>query len=82
MSTKKGESYMNSCRFTMSLALCAACFTVFGAGAKPAAQTLFKNGDEVQGVKSAVYRIPALCTAPNGDLVVACDARRDGGGED
>jgi len=72
---------MNSCRFTLSLALCAAFFTVFGEGGRPAAQTLFKNGDEVQGVKSAVYRIPALCTAPNGDLVVACDARRDGGGD-
>ena len=72
---------MNSRHFTLSLALCAACFTVFGEGGKPAAQTLFKNGDEVQGVKSAVYRIPALCTAPNGDLVIACDARRDGGGD-
>ena len=45
------------------------------------AQTLFKNGGEVQGVKSAVYRIPALCTAPNGDVVIACDARREGGGD-
>jgi len=44
-------------------------------------QTLFKNNDAVEGVKSAVYRIPALCTAPNGDLVVACDARRLGGGD-
>ncbi len=44
-------------------------------------QVLFKNGDEIEGVKSAVYRIPALCTAPNGDLVIACDARRDGGGD-
>jgi len=44
-------------------------------------QVLFKNGDVVEGVSSAVYRIPALCTAPNGDLVIACDARRDGGGD-
>ena len=44
-------------------------------------QVLFKNGDVVEGVRSAVYRIPALCTAPNGDLVVACDARREGGGD-
>jgi len=44
-------------------------------------QILFKNGDEVEGVKSAVYRIPALCTAPDGSLVLACDARRDGGGD-
>ena len=42
---------------------------------------LFTGGDVVEGVKSAVYRIPALCTAPNGDLVVACDARREGGGD-
>ena len=42
---------------------------------------LFSGGDAVEGVKSAVYRIPALCTAPNGDLVVACDARREGGGD-
>jgi len=34
-------------------------------------QTLWRNGDG--GIK--VYRIPAICTAPNGDLVAACDAR-------
>ena len=45
------------------------------------AQVLFKNGDAVEGVKSAVYRIPAMCVAPNGDIVVACDARRLGGGD-
>ncbi len=44
-------------------------------------QVLFKGGDEVEGVKSAVYRIPALCTAPNGDLIAVCDARRDNGGD-
>ena len=38
---------------------------------------LWKSGDG--GI--AVYRIPALCTAPNGDLVAACDARRDNGGD-
>ena len=32
-------------------------------------QVLFKSNDAVEGVKTAVYRIPALCTAPNGDLV-------------
>ena len=42
---------------------------------------LFKNGDEIGGVKSAVYRIPAICTAPNGDIVVVCDARRQNGGD-
>ena len=41
------------------------------------AQTLWKSGNN--GIKS--YRIPALCTAPNGDLVAACDARRDNGGD-
>ena len=40
-------------------------------------KVLWKNGDA--GV--AVYRIPALCTAPNGDLVAACDARRNNGGD-
>ena len=35
--------------------------------------TLWKNGNG--GI--AVYRIPALCTAPNGDLVAVCDARKD-----
>ena len=42
---------------------------------------LFKSGDVIEGVKSAVYRIPALCTAPNGDLVAVCDARRLNGGD-
>lgn len=42
---------------------------------------LFRGGDEVEGVKSAVYRIPAICTAPNGDLIAVCDARRDNGGD-
>ena len=45
------------------------------------AQVLFRNGSEVEGVKTAVFRIPALCTAPNGDLVVACDARHANGGD-
>ena len=44
-------------------------------------QVLFKSNDAIEGVKSAVYRIPALCTAPNGDLVVVCDARRLNGGD-
>ena len=44
-------------------------------------QTLFKNGSSVEGVPTAVFRIPALCTAPNGDLVVACDARHANGGD-
>ena len=44
-------------------------------------QVLFKSNDAVEGVKTAVYRIPALCTAPNGDLVAVCDARHEGGGD-
>lgn len=40
-------------------------------------QTLWKAGDN--GIK--IYRIPALCTAPNGDLVAACDARAWHGGD-
>ena len=43
--------------------------------------TLFRGGDTVAGVRSAVFRIPALCTAPNGDLVLACDARLENGGD-
>ena len=39
--------------------------------------TLWKDGDG--GV--AKYRIPALATAPNGDLVAACDARTNHGGD-
>ena len=46
-----------------------------------AKQVLFKSNDAVEGVKTAVYRIPALCTAPNGDLVAVCDARHAGGGD-
>ncbi|MBR4652762.1 MAG: DUF3472 domain-containing protein [Kiritimatiellae bacterium] len=47
----------------------------------PDVKVLFRNGDTVEGVKSAVFRIPALCRAPNGDLVLACDARLEGGGD-
>lgn len=35
------------------------------------AQTLWRSGEN--GIKC--HRIPALCTAPNGDLIAACDAR-------
>ena len=42
-----------------------------------AEQVLFRGGDAVGGVVSKVYRIPAMCTAPNGDLVAVCDARRN-----
>lgn len=38
---------------------------------------LWKSGD--CGIKS--YRIPALCTAPNGDLVAVCDARTNHAGD-
>ena len=39
--------------------------------------TLWTGGDD--NIKS--YRIPAICTAPNGDLVAACDARAWHGGD-
>ena len=40
-------------------------------------KVLWKSGDN--GVK--IYRIPALCTAPNGDRGAACDARTWNGGD-
>ncbi len=40
-------------------------------------QTIWRAGDD--GI--AIYRIPALVTAPNGDLVAACDARMRNGGD-
>lgn len=48
-----------------------------GGGAVSEVQTLWRKGDGGIGV----YRIPALCTAPNGDLVAACDARKNHGGD-
>lgn len=46
-------------------------------GTAQAKTVLWKSGDNA----IASYRIPALCTAPNGDLVVACDARKDHAGD-
>ena len=66
-------------KFRVAIAAVATAVAAAASAAEP--QVLFANGDEVEGVKSAVYRIPAMCTAPNGDLVVACDARKDGGGD-
>lgn len=48
-----------------------------GVGSVGEKTVLWRRGDA--GIKS--YRIPALCTAPNGDLIAACDARRDNGGD-
>ena len=48
---------------------------------EPETQVLFKSGDVVEGVKTAVFRIPALCVASNGDLVLACDARIENGAD-
>ena len=60
------------------LIICAlAAATAFGAFAAIDAQTLWKSGD--RGVTA--YRIPALCTAPNGDLIAVCDARKEGYGD-
>lgn len=58
----------------LSIALAAVTLNVFAVSDQT---ILWKNGDN--GV--AVYRIPALCTAPNGDLVAVCDARAKHGGD-
>ena len=60
----------------MFFAAFAAIASCAGAAVSPV-ETLWRKGDG--GV--AVYRIPALVTAPNGDLVAACDARRNHGGD-
>ncbi|MCR5413758.1 MAG: glycoside hydrolase [Kiritimatiellae bacterium] len=65
----------------IAIALAACAIAATAAAAAPDHMILFKNGDAVEGVVSKMYRIPALCTAPNGDLVVACDARRNHGGD-
>ena len=57
--------------------LLAAVSAVFAVSAVSEPVVLWKGGDN--GIK--MYRIPALCTAPNGDLVAACDARRNHGGD-
>lgn len=57
------------------VAVCAVALSVV-AGAYQE-QVLWKDGDK--GIKK--YRIPALVTAPNGDLVAACDARTNHGGD-
>ncbi len=49
--------------------------SAFAAVSEPV--VLWQSGDN--GVKS--YRIPAIVTAPNGDLVATCDARRDSAGD-
>jgi len=58
----------------LSVALAAAAMNLFAVSEQT---TLWKNGD--CGV--AIYRIPALCTAPNGDLVAVCDGRTRHGGD-
>ena len=58
----------------LSIALAAASLSVFAVSEQI---TLWKNGDG----DIAVYRIPAICTAPNGDLVAVCDARSKHGGD-
>ncbi len=61
-------------RFVAGAVLLAA-VSAFAAVSEPI--VLWQAGD--QGVNS--YRIPALVTAPNGDLVAMCDARRDSSGD-
>lgn len=58
----------------VALAAVSAALTTFAVSEKV---TLWKDGD--QGIRK--YRIPALATAPNGDLVAACDARTNNGGD-
>ena len=63
---------------TSTTALLVLTFAAFsGWAAVSPVQTLWKKGDG--GI--SVYRIPALCTAPNGDLIAACDARTHNGGD-
>lgn len=40
-------------------------------------QVLFRSGSE----QTHTFRIPAIVTATNGDLIVACDARRESAGD-
>jgi len=61
-------------KLVLSFVALIAAFAAFAVSEK---QVLWKGGDG--GIK--VYRIPALCTAPNGDLVAACDARSWHGGD-
>ena len=60
-------------------ALAAAALACAAAAGEPL--VLFSGGDSAGGVASAVYRIPALAAAPNGDLIAVCDARREHGGD-
>ena len=36
---------------------------------------LFKSGCAIDGQRISIFRIPAICRAPNGDLIAAADAR-------
>lgn len=60
------------------LVMCAAAVAaLFTQGEVSSPNVLWKSGD--WGIKG--YRIPAMCTAPNGDLVAACDARKNHSGD-
>ncbi len=61
----------------MLASACAGALASASFSAVSPATTLWRGGDG--GVK--IYRIPALCTAPNGGLVAACDARAWNGGD-
>ena len=58
----------------LSIALAAVTMSVFAVSEQ---SVLWANGEN--GI--SVYRIPAICTAPNGDLVAVCDARAKHGGD-
>ena len=63
----------NEVRRDLGLVLALSVFAVTSFTATAQEKTvLWKSGDG--GI--AVYRIPALCAAPNGDLVAVCDARK------
>ena len=70
---KRKEKKMN--KAMTAIAIASLSFAAFAAPGEKT--TLWKSGED--GI--AVYRIPALCTAPNGDLVAVCDARRDNIGD-
>jgi len=61
-------------KYIMSIAMASLSFGLFAVSEQT---TLWKSGDG--GIR--VYRIPAICTAPNGDLVAVCDARSRHGGD-
>ena len=69
---KYGGKYMKKIMMLLAMMMAATAFSSVGDKI-----VLWKDGDN----SVAKYRIPALCTAPNGDLVAVCDARTKHGGD-